>query len=76
MTNMYGAFMTRRELVCEACGITLHVDISNDDVTMMREPASSPAPGRETIRVGNDIVHQCADRTFAAPGDVVDTAPR
>jgi hypothetical protein len=76
MPTEYGALMTQRELVCEACGTTVYVDIANDDVTMMREPASSPAPGRETIRVGNDIVHQCADHAFAAPGDVVNGAPR
>jgi hypothetical protein len=62
--------MTKRELVCDACGVTVLVDITNDDVTMMREPASSPAPGRATIRVGNAIVHQCADKAFAAPGAV------
>ena len=62
--------MIRRELQCEACGVTVQLDVVNDDVTMMREPASSPAPGRETIRVGNVIVHQCADNAFASPGDV------
>jgi hypothetical protein len=68
--------MTRRELVCNACGTTVLVEIKNDDVTMMREPASSPAPGRATIRVGDEIVHQCADNSFASPGDEVRSTAR
>jgi hypothetical protein len=62
--------MMQRELLCDACGIAVLVDITNNDVTMTREPASSPAPGRATIRVGDVIVHQCADNAFAAPGAV------
>ncbi|MDQ1519708.1 MAG: hypothetical protein QOI55_781 [Actinomycetota bacterium] len=66
--------MIERELMCDACGTAVRLDIVNDDVTMMREPASTPAPGRGTIRVGNDIVHQCADAAFLPPGDVAPSA--
>jgi hypothetical protein len=67
--------MIERELLCEACGTTVRLGIVNNDVTMTREPASTPAPGRGTIRVGDDIVHQCADLTFRPPDDVATSVP-
>jgi hypothetical protein len=66
--------MIEREYLCEACGETVRLDIVNDDVTMTREPLSTPSPGRGTIRVGDTIAHQCADDAFVAPGEIATPA--
>ena len=70
----YRQSMVEHELTCDACGTAVRLDAGNGDVTMTREPASTPAPGRGTIRVGDDIVHQCADDAFLPPGDIATPA--
>ena len=59
--------MQEREVICQACGARVRIDFANDDVMSMREPESSPAPGRVTIRVGDTVVHQCEDGSFGRP---------
>lgn len=59
--------MRERQEICEACGTSVRVDFTNDDVTIMREPATTPSPGRVTIRVGDKVVHQCKDGAFDGP---------
>jgi hypothetical protein len=67
--------MRIREVVCDACGARVRIDFANDNVTSTRELASTPAPGRVTIRVGNEVVHQCEDGMFAPPDNVADPEP-
>jgi hypothetical protein len=64
--------MRERAVTCEACGERVLVDFAKQDVTSMRELASTPAPGRVTIRVGDVVVHQCADGTFGPPDNVTE----
>ena len=64
--------MREGEVTCEACGEQVHIDFTKDDVTSMRELASTPAPGRVTIRVGDVVVHRCADGTFEPPENVIE----
>ena len=64
--------MRELEVTCEACGERVCIDFTNDNVTSMRELASTPAPGRVTIRVGDVIVHQCEDGTFRPPANVTE----
>ena len=71
-TTHYGRIMRAREVVCEASGARVLIDFARDNVTSTRELASTPAPGRVTIRVGDEIVHQCEDGRFAPPDNVVD----
>jgi hypothetical protein len=61
-----------REVTCDACGERVRIDFTKREVTSMRELASTPAPGRVTIRVGDVIVHQCADGTFGLPENVIE----
>ena len=61
-----------REVTCEACGTRLQIDFTKGNVSSMRELASTPAPGRVTIRVGDVVVHQCADGTFGEPQNVTE----
>lgn len=65
--------MREREVTCEACGARLRIDFTDDNVTSMRELASTPAPGRVTIRVGDNVVHQCEDGTFRPPDNVTES---
>jgi hypothetical protein len=60
--------MIQRELLCDACGTSVPLDAAGDKILAMREPASSPAAGRKTIRVGDVVVHQCADSAYLPPG--------
>jgi hypothetical protein len=66
----YGRTVRVREVECEACGARVRIDFARDNVTSTRELASTPSPGRVTIRVGDEIVHQCEDGTFLPPENV------
>ena len=64
--------MREREVTCEACGARMRIDFTKDNVTSMRELGSTPAPGRVTIRVGDEVVHQCKDGAFRPPDNVAE----
>jgi hypothetical protein len=59
--------MREHEVTCEACGTSVLIDFTEDNVTSTRELSSTPAPGRVTIRVGDEVVHQCEDGSFQPP---------